>query len=168
MILLTRLRFSLFKTVTFSMLKQYSWPNNALDGNGCLTTDIICCYACWSCYGVGNVHQRMGVIQWTILDEVHTSRELKLRAWVIGRHGTWSALVQLMAWCLIAPSHYLNQCGLSYSLISCGIHLRANSLKMLKISIIRICGKITFKMTTYLRRHLSLKWHAGKPIDINF
>ena len=25
---------------------------------------------------------------------------------------TWSTLVQVMAWCLMAPSHYLNQCRL--------------------------------------------------------
>ena len=28
----------------------------------------------------------------------------------IWHHGTWSTLVQVMACCLMAPSHYLNQC----------------------------------------------------------
>ena len=27
-------------------------------------------------------------------------------------HKSWSALAQVMAWCLMAPSHYLNQCWL--------------------------------------------------------
>ena len=29
------------------------------------------------------------------------------------QHGTWSTLVQVMACCLTAPSHYLNQCWLT-------------------------------------------------------
>ena len=33
----------------------------------------------------------------------------------IWRHWTWSTLVQVMAWCLMAPSHYLNQCWLIIS-----------------------------------------------------
>ena len=30
----------------------------------------------------------------------------------IWHHSAWSTLVQVMAWCLTAPSHYLNQCWL--------------------------------------------------------
>ena len=30
---------------------------------------------------------------------------------IIWWHGSWSTLVQVMACCLMAPSHYLNQCG---------------------------------------------------------
>ena len=29
---------------------------------------------------------------------------------VMWHHKAWSALVQVMAWCLMAPSHYLGQC----------------------------------------------------------
>ena len=42
----------------------------------------------------------------------------------IWRHGTRSALAQVMAWCLTAPSHYLNQCWLISGEFPC-IHLRA-------------------------------------------
>ena len=33
----------------------------------------------------------------------------------IWQHGTMSILAQVMAWCLMAPSHYLNQCWLIIS-----------------------------------------------------
>ena len=33
----------------------------------------------------------------------------------IWRHRTWSILIHVMAWCLMAPSHYLNQCWLLIS-----------------------------------------------------
>ena len=34
-----------------------------------------------------------------------------LISWVvILHHCTWSTLVQIMAWCLVAPSHYLSHC----------------------------------------------------------
>ena len=45
----------------------------------------------------------------------------------IWRWRSWSTLVQVMACCLTAPSHYLNQCWLIISLRSCGIHLRTKS-----------------------------------------
>ena len=37
----------------------------------------------------------------------------------------WLKLVQIMACCLTAPSHYFNQCWLMISIRSYGIHLRA-------------------------------------------
>ena len=156
------------------MLKQFSWPNNVWNGNSCVTTDIVCCYACWLCYGVGNVHQRMGVIRVSFLMRyvpTLVSRELRLRSWVTSGHWTWSTFVQVMAWCHQAPSHYLDQCWLSSLLMCCGIHMRAISLKMLKISIIRMCDKITFKLPHISGEdeltHVSLKQHAAKPTDIN-
>ena len=43
------------------------------------------------------------------------------------RQGSRSTLAQVMACCLMAPSHYLNQCWLIRSVRSSGIHLRAIS-----------------------------------------
>ena len=37
----------------------------------------------------------------------------------IWRHGSWSTLAQVMACCLTAPSHYLNQCWLIISNVPC-------------------------------------------------
>ena len=52
-----------------------------------------------------------------------------LLCWIL-----WSTLVQVMACCLMAPSHYLNHCWTSHYW-SWAIHLRAISQVMLKISI---------------------------------
>ena len=46
----------------------------------------------------------------------------------MSHYRTWSALVQAMAWCLMAPSHYLNQCWPSVR--SSDIYLGAISLKI--------------------------------------
>ena len=50
----------------------------------------------------------------------------------IWRHRSGSTLVQVMAWCLMAPSHYLNQCWLIISKVlwhlSEGIIIKLNSL----------------------------------------
>ena len=62
---------------------------------------------------------------------------------VIWQQQSWSILVQVMAWCLMAPSHYLNQsCWLIISEV-CGIHLRENSQEMPKISILDMSLKVT-------------------------
>ena len=37
----------------------------------------------------------------------------------IWRHTPWSTLVKIMAWCLMAPSHYLNRCWLLISGVLC-------------------------------------------------
>ena len=67
-----------------------------------------------------------------------------------------STLAQIMAWSHRAPSHYLNQCWL-ISVNSCGIHLRAISLELLKI-FIKMCCKIThFKLLPYLPGNNELK-----------
>ena len=50
----------------------------------------------------------------------------------IWHHKAWSILVRLMACCLTAPSHYINQCSLTIC-GTCGIHLRAISLETLEI-----------------------------------
>ena len=59
-----------------------------------------------------------------------------------------STLAQVMAWCLKAPSHYLNQCWLIIS----DIHLRASSQEMLQRSITEIIWKIKY-----------LKFHSNFP-----
>ena len=50
---------------------------------------------------------------------------------------TFLTLVQIMACCLMAPSHHLNQCWLILCR-SFGIHLRGISQEMLKISVLDI------------------------------
>ena len=49
----------------------------------------------------------------------------------IWQHRSASALAQVMACCLTAPSHYLNQCWLF--LRFCDIHLQANSQQVHKL-----------------------------------
>ena len=53
----------------------------------------------------------------------------------IWRHRSGSTLVQVMACCLMAPSHYLNQCWLSSNAF-CGIHLTVMSQEVF-INLIR-------------------------------
>ena len=59
---------------------------------------------------------------------------------VIWRQGSRWTLAQVMACCLAAPSHYLNQCWLS-SVKSSGINLRAISHKMPQPPITQISFK---------------------------
>ena len=54
---------------------------------------------------------------------------------------TGSTLAQVKACCLMAPSHYLNQCWLIISEVQW--HIRAISLEMSQPSITEICLKIT-------------------------
>ena len=56
------------------------------------------------------------------------------------RHWSWSALVQVMACCLTAPSHCLNQC---WFFISAAIHLRVISQQMHKLIIFDMTLKIS-------------------------
>ena len=62
----------------------------------------------------------------------------------ICRQRTGSKLVEVMAWCLMAPSQYLNQCWLTLSVRSPAIHLWALSWEDLKISISKANMKIAF------------------------
>ena len=62
----------------------------------------------------------------------------------IGRQWTESTLAQAMAYCLRAPSHYLDQCFDLSSVRSCRIHRRALSWKDLKIPISKTRLKMTF------------------------
>ena len=48
---------------------------------------------------------------------------------------SWSTLVQVMACCLTAPSHYLNQCWSVINGFLCGPHQRSISQEVFKISI---------------------------------
>ena len=62
----------------------------------------------------------------------------------ISQHRSGSTLAQVMACCLMAPSHYLNQCGLFITNIrSCDIHLKAISEKIPQPSIITVSLKFT-------------------------
>ena len=58
----------------------------------------------------------------------------------IWRHRSGSTLVQVMACCLMAPSHYLNQCWLIISEV-CDNHLRAISQEIPRPSITKITLK---------------------------
>ena len=69
----------------------------------------------------------------------------------IWRYGTRSTLDQVMACCLMAPSHYVNQCWLIISEVPL-LHLRALSLDDVKIQI----NKIRLKIAV-------LKWHLVIP-----
>ena len=74
------------------------------------------------------------------LDHIYTCHFKLMDPW--RWHGIWSSLVQVMAWCLMAPSHYLNQCCLiinevlQYSL--------KESFTGNKTSVTEICWKITY------------------------
>ena len=71
----------------------------------------------------------------------------------IRRQGTESTLAQVMACCLTAPSHYLNQCWLIITSVrSSDIHLRATSQKTPQPSITEIICKIKY-----------LKFHSNLP-----
>ena len=48
----------------------------------------------------------------------------------IWHHRSWSTLVQVIACCLMAPSHYLNQCGLIISEVSWHSHFAVNPQDM--------------------------------------
>ena len=63
---------------------------------------------------------------WSIFFYIHIFFFNSFTFWrsdVIWGHRSWSTLAQVMACCLTAPNHYLNQCDLS-SMRSCGIHQR--------------------------------------------
>ena len=62
----------------------------------------------------------------------------------IRRYRPWSTLAQVMACCLTAPSHYLNQCWLI------------------------IINVYTFKIITIYPRDLCVKWHPVSQPYLNF
>ena len=74
-----------------------------------------------------------------------------------------SILAQVMAWCLTAPSHYLNQCSLTI-LRSPGIHSRVMFTWILKISTPKLYLEIyTFEITaTSPRERVNSLW----PSDV--
>ena len=66
---------------------------------------------------------------------------------VIWQHRSESTLAQVVAWCLTAPSHFLNQCWLIISVKSSDIHIRAISQEKPQPSITRIHLKIASKIS---------------------
>ena len=58
--------------------------------------------------------------------------------------GSRSTLVQVMACCLMAPSHYLNQCWLIITKVQWCSHLRTISLEISQPSVTKINLKIIF------------------------
>ena len=74
----------------------------------------------------------------------------------IGWHRSRSILAQVMAWCLMAPSHYLNQYWPRSSKVFCGFRLRAFSPEVL----MNTCSDITLKKSLDL-------WHHMAPLGPN-
>ena len=62
----------------------------------------------------------------------------------IWRQGSRSTLVQVMACCLTAPRHYLNQCWLIITIRYSDVHPRAISLEISQPSVTKISLKIIF------------------------
>ena len=79
---------------------------------------------------------------------------------VIRRQGTESTLAQVMACCLMAPSHYLNQCWLIISKVLWHYHQGALSWVNLKIPL----SKTRFK-NTFLESHSDLSEANELTID---
>ena len=61
----------------------------------------------------------------------------------IWRQMCWLILAQVMACCLTAPSHYLNQCWLAIAMSSSN-HLRAVSIEMPQLWVIKTSLKMTY------------------------
>ena len=77
-----------------------------------------------------------------------------LAAWdAANHHGTWSTFVQIMAWCLMVPIHYLNQCWYIITRV-CGDHLRDILQRMLKILI----SNMSLKKSVYFTSLPYLPW----------
>ena len=81
-------------------------------------------------------------------------------------HRSGSTLAQVMAWCLTAPSHYLNQCWLVIILRSTG----AVSQEVLMLLICNICSEITLlKLLPHLSgcselRQNACTWESSMPV----
>ena len=76
----------------------------------------------------------------------------------ICQHRSGSVLVQLMAYCLMAPSHYLIQCWLIINRVLWHSP-NTNFTEVLKISIWKMSLKITFvKLLTHLSGPSELTW----------
>ena len=88
-------------------------------------------------------------IPWSLSQRVINSLRPSDAIW---RPRTESTLAQVMACCLMAPSHYLNQCWLIIRVRSCGFHVRAISQELPQWSITKIYLKIT-----------CLKFHTNFP-----
>ena len=98
-------------------------------------------FNCTINWNEGNACENVSYQMVTILSQSQCVNSLWPRD-AIWRHGSRSTLDQAMAWCLSAPSHYLNQCSLIIwtnvhlsSVKSCHIHLRVISQEILKRSI---------------------------------
>ena len=78
---------------------------------------------------------------------------------VIWWHRSGSILAQVMTCCLTVPSHYLNQCWLTWLIISgsCGIH-HATILQEAQISMLKIA---LLKLQQHLLRHSGLIYWAS-------
>ena len=76
-------------------------------------------------YTYAHTHKVCDNLQWTMAEILRCLCVKEVTQWeaisslwpsdAIWRHRTWSTLVQVMACCLMAPTHYLNQCWLIIS-----------------------------------------------------
>ena len=97
--------------------------------------------------------------------------QLMVPSYVIWWHKSGSTLAQVMACCLMAPSHYLNQCWLTISnLLSLGIHWVLSwedriNIPILKIAFIKF-SQISFVRHTYSITNLmsNLCWSMARSL----
>ena len=111
---------------------------------GCRITNLGYYFQEWKC-------TFPGIINWTYFNSMWPST-------AIWRHRPQLTLAQLMACCLAAPSHYLNQCWLIIS----DIRLRAISQEIPEPSIAKISLKITSK-----KSKISLKSPWGQWVKVD-
>ena len=101
---------------------------------------------------------------------------IKLHDAISWHHRTWSTLVQVMAWCLTAPSHYLNQCWLiisefSWHLLSSGqFHRKCSKKSFLDVSLKIINWLISpwTKWPPSSGRHFQMHFLEWKCINFDY
>ena len=77
-----------------------------VSGNGYVVSIVIAAHICWTWCGPYGTLKGFG--RWYhLVVAVSTHWRHNDAIWL---HRTWSTLVQVMAWCHQAPSHYLSQC----------------------------------------------------------
>ena len=87
-----------------------------------------------------------GMLRWGLIDAVTMYRtQININSlwsrWAIWKHRSWSTLMQVMACCLTAPSHYPNQCDIAISEVL--LYSPEGSLRgMHNISMLHMCLKI--------------------------
>ena len=148
-------------THTLTIFELYLWNQSQIYGISYdnlfwYNIDFARNWAGFTTYGMQTVYnytELMNRLQWSKvphrkhqITEQNLSFPLRANSWwcndVTWRYRSGSTLAQVMAWCLIAPSHYLNQWWLIIQAFG-GIHLLAVSKGGLMNMICNICVNIT-------------------------